>query len=138
VRAIHFAHAAGADAGDDFIRPKRLARGKRHDVNKSSAKIRTTLTARSSARHAQPFTMKGDAMNIDERMEFVLRSIESHDRQIGELVDGLSQLRARVDTLTGNIETLVKVSNRDGVDILKRAHIAEDHDKRIEDLEGRE
>jgi hypothetical protein len=68
--------------------------------------------------------MKGDAMNIDERMEFMLRSIESHDRQIGELVDGLSQLRARVDTLTGNIETLVKISNRDGVDILKLAHIA--------------
>jgi hypothetical protein len=62
--------------------------------------------------------MEGDAMNIDERMEFVLRSIESHDRQIGELVDGLSQLRARVDTLTGNIEALVKVSNRDGVDVL--------------------
>jgi hypothetical protein len=64
-------------------------------------------------------------MSIEERMEFLLRSIESHDRQIGELVDGLSQLRARVDTLTGNIETLVKVSNRDGVDILKLAQIAE-------------
>ena len=76
-------------------------------------------------------------MSIEERMEFLLRSIESHDRQIGELVDGLSQLRARVDTLTGNIETLVKVSNRDAVDILKLAQIAENHDKRIEDLEGR-
>ena len=83
-------------------------------------------------------------MSIDDRMEFVLRSIESHDRQIGELVDGLSQLvdglsqlKVRVDTLTGNIETLVKVSNRDGVDILKLANIAENHDKRIEDLEGR-
>ncbi|MGD1074063.1 MAG: hypothetical protein ABSB15_28475 [Bryobacteraceae bacterium] len=76
-------------------------------------------------------------MSFDERMEFMLRSIESHDRQIGELVDGLSQLRARVETLTGNIETLVKVSNRDAVDILKLAQIAENHDKRIEDLEGR-
>lgn len=83
-------------------------------------------------------------MSIDERMEFVLRSIEAHDRQIGELVDGLSQLKAQVDALTGtvntlagNIETLVKVSNRDAVDILKLAHIAEDHDKRIGDLEGR-
>jgi hypothetical protein len=46
-------------------------------------------------------------MTIDERMEFVMRSIESHDRQIGELVDGLSQLKARVETLTGNIEMLV-------------------------------
>jgi hypothetical protein len=76
-------------------------------------------------------------MSFDERMEFMLRSIESHDRQIGELVDGLSQLRARVETLTGNIETLVKVSNRDAVDILKLAQIAENNDKRIEDLEGR-
>jgi hypothetical protein len=76
-------------------------------------------------------------MSIDDRMGFVLRSIESHDRQIGELVDGLSQLKARLDTLTGNIETLVKVSNRDDVDILKLANIAEHHNKRIEDLEGR-
>jgi hypothetical protein len=74
-------------------------------------------------------------MSIDERMEFIMRSIESHDRQIGELVDGLAQLKTRVDALTGNIETLVKVSNRDGVDILRLAKIAEDHDNRIERLE---
>jgi uncharacterized coiled-coil protein SlyX len=76
-------------------------------------------------------------MSFDERMEFLLRSIESHDRQIGELVDGLAQLKTRVDTLTGNVEMLVKVSNRDGVDILKLARIAENHDHRIEDLESR-
>jgi len=76
-------------------------------------------------------------MTIDERMEFMFRSIESHDRQIGELVDGLAQLKSRVDTLTGNIETLVKVSNRDGVDILKLANIAENHQRRIENLEER-
>ena len=76
-------------------------------------------------------------MTIDERMEFMFRSIESHDRQIGELVDGLAQLKSRVDTLTGNIETLVKVSNRDGVDILKLANLAENHQRRIENLEER-
>ncbi len=74
-------------------------------------------------------------MTIEERMEFVMRCIESHDRQIGELVDGLAQLKIRMDTLTVNVETLVKVSNRDGVDILKLANIAESHDRRIEELE---
>jgi hypothetical protein len=44
---------------------------------------------------------------------------------------------ARADTLTGNIETVVKISSQDGVDIRKLANIAENHDKRIEDLGGR-
>ena len=62
-------------------------------------------------------------MTLDERIEFIFRSVESHDRQIGESVDGLSQLKARVDTLKGNIETLVKPPNWDGVDILEaRSH----------------
>jgi len=71
-------------------------------------------------------------MSIEERMEFVLRSIESHDRQIGDLVDGLAQTKAQIDTLAvridslaSSVETLVKVSNRDGVDILNLARIAE-------------
>jgi len=42
-----------------------------------------------------------------------------------------------MSNLTGNIETLVKVSNRDRVDILKLANLAQNHDNRIEDLEGR-
>jgi len=82
-------------------------------------------------------------MSFEERMEFVLRSIESHDRQIGELFDGLAQqkelgaaLHEEVRTLTRNIETLVKVSNRDAVDILRLANIAGNHEKRIERIEG--
>lgn len=45
-------------------------------------------------------------MSIEERMEFVLRSIESHDRQIGDLVDGLAQTKAQIDTLAVRIDSL--------------------------------
>jgi len=75
-------------------------------------------------------------MSFEERMEFVLRSIESHDRQIGELFDGLAQQKVSIDALTRNIDTLVRVSNRDAVDILRLANIADNHEKRIDRIEG--
>jgi hypothetical protein len=33
-----------------------------------------------------------DGMTIDERIEFLMRSIESHDRQIGELTEAVAKL----------------------------------------------
>ncbi len=51
-----------------------------------------------------------------------MQSIESHDRQIGEL--------------THQIGELVRVTNRDAENIRALARIAEAHERRIGDLEG--
>jgi hypothetical protein len=64
-----------------------------------------------------------------EWVEFLRESIASHDRQIGELTD-------RIAAQTANIDKLVVMSNRDGVDIASLARIAESHDKRLDRLEG--
>jgi 4-hydroxy-3-methylbut-2-en-1-yl diphosphate synthase IspG/GcpE len=61
-------------------------------------------------------------VTIDERIEFLMQSIESHDRQIGEL--------------THQIGELVRVTNRDAENIRALARIAEAHERRIGDLEG--
>jgi hypothetical protein len=60
-------------------------------------------------------------MTIDERIEFLVQSSESHDRQIGEL--------------TGAITKLVAVTNEDATAIRTLARIAEAHEKRISQLE---
>jgi hypothetical protein len=61
-------------------------------------------------------------VTIEERIEFLMQSIESHDRQIGEL--------------TGAITQLVKVSNDDATAIRTLARIADAHERRITDLES--
>ena len=68
-------------------------------------------------------------MTDKEWVEFLRESIASHDRQIGELTD-------RIAAQTANIDKLVVMSNRDGVDIASLARIAESHDKRLDRLEG--
>lgn len=45
-------------------------------------------------------------MTIDERIEFLMQSIESHDRQIGELVERMDALVERMDQTTANIDAL--------------------------------
>jgi prefoldin subunit 5 len=67
-------------------------------------------------------------MTIDERIEFLVQSIESHDRQIGELT-------GQVGELTKAISKLVTVSNEDAAAIRTLARIAEAHEKRISHLE---
>lgn len=67
-------------------------------------------------------------MDFEQRAEFILQSIESHDRQLGELTD-------RMSTLTANVEKLVVMSNRDAIDIAALARIAEAHQRRLERLE---
>ena len=67
-------------------------------------------------------------MTIDERLEFLMQSIESHDRQIGELT-------GQVGELTKAVSKLVGVSNEDATAIRALARIAEVHEKRITDLE---
>ena len=68
-------------------------------------------------------------MTTDERIEFLLQSNESHDRQIGELTAGLAQLSA-------NVGRLVEVTNQDANAIRALSRIAESHDRRLSDLEG--
>ena len=45
-------------------------------------------------------------MTIDERIEFLMQSIESHDRQIGELAGRMDELAERMDKTTANIDAL--------------------------------
>jgi hypothetical protein len=60
-------------------------------------------------------------MTIDERIEYLVQSIESHDRQIGELTDAVTKL--------------VAVTNQDATAIRTLARIADAHEKRISQLE---
>jgi hypothetical protein len=60
-------------------------------------------------------------MTIDERIEFLVQSSESRDRQIGELTDAITKL--------------VAVTNEDATAIRTLARIAETHEKRISQLE---
>ena len=60
-------------------------------------------------------------MTVDQRIEFVMQSIESHDRQIGELTDAIAKL--------------VAVTNEDATAIRTLARIAESHEKRVSQLE---
>jgi prefoldin subunit 5 len=59
-------------------------------------------------------------MTIDERLEFLAQSIESHDRQIGELTDQIGEL-------TKSMTLLVKVTNDDAIAIRALVRIAESH-----------
>jgi ABC-type transporter Mla subunit MlaD len=90
-------------------------------------------------------------MTIDERVEFLMQSIESHDRQIGELTDRIGQigdtvdklgdkvdkLADKVDKVTDAVATLVRVTNEDATAIRTLARIAEAHEQRIAGLEGK-
>jgi ABC-type protease/lipase transport system fused ATPase/permease subunit len=60
-------------------------------------------------------------MTIDERIEYLTQSIESHDRQIGEITEAIAKL--------------VIVTNQDATAIRTLARIADVHEKRIADLE---
>jgi|GEM_PF-2882514 len=86
-------------------------------------------------------------MTIDERLEFLMQSIESHDRQIGELTENGAKLDTRLDALASRMDTLAK-----NVDVFREitqlnfdrltqammgltGHVA-DHGRRIGRLEG--
>lgn len=62
-------------------------------------------------------------MTIDERIQFILQSIESHDRQIGELTEAIA--------------TLVRVTNDDATAIRTLARIADSHERRISSIEDK-
>jgi hypothetical protein len=75
----------------------------------------------------------GEGVSDEHRVAFLRQSIESHDRQIGELTEGLVELKA-VDTQTSNIDKLVRVNNQDADAIRALALIAEAHEARLRRL----
>jgi hypothetical protein len=85
-------------------------------------------------------------VSIDERIEFLMQSIESHDRQIGELVERMDRTTANIDALRARDEALgAKVDRMADItqlnfDRLTTAMLAlnehsVDHRRRIENLE---
>jgi chromosome segregation ATPase len=75
-------------------------------------------------------------MTIEERIEFLMQSIESHDRQIGELTEHATAHDARMTRIEDAIEKLVCVTNEDATAIRTLARIADAHERRIAGLEG--
>jgi 4-hydroxy-3-methylbut-2-en-1-yl diphosphate synthase IspG/GcpE len=67
-------------------------------------------------------------MTFDEQAEFLMQSIASHDRQIGENAAHIRELKEA-------IASLVRVTNQDVVDIQALARIAESHEQRISKIE---
>ena len=67
-------------------------------------------------------------MTIDQRVEFLMQSIESHDRQIGELTGQIGELK-------DSIATLARVTNEDATAIRTLARVAEAHERCIADIE---
>lgn len=74
-------------------------------------------------------------MTIDERVEFLMQSIESHDRQIGELTGQIGELTGQIGGLKDSIATLARVTNEDATAIRTLARVAEVHERRIADIE---
>lgn len=74
--------------------------------------------------------------HFEQRMEFLLHSIESHDRQIAELVENGARLDARIAAQSANIDKLVEVTNQDAQAIRTLAAIAERHEERLDGIEG--
>jgi hypothetical protein len=68
-------------------------------------------------------------------MDFIRHSIESHDRQIGELTDKLASLERTVRAQSANIDKLVEATNRDAIDINALAKIAAAHERRLDNME---
>lgn len=74
-------------------------------------------------------------MTMEERMEFLTQSIESHDRQIGELTEQVNRLGDKIDKNADAIAKLVAVTNDDATAIRALVRIAEAHEARIANLE---
>jgi hypothetical protein len=69
-------------------------------------------------------------MTIEERVEFLMQSTESHDRQLGELT-------AKLDQISDAVAALVKVTNDDATAIRTLARIAAAHESRISAIDGK-
>ena len=75
-------------------------------------------------------------MTIEERVEFLMKSTESHNQQLGEITDKLNKLSAEVRSLSAEVKS-VSASVRDLAILGKQlVEVALRHDHRISDLEG--
>jgi methyl-accepting chemotaxis protein len=74
-------------------------------------------------------------MTFDEHAEFILQSIASHDRQIGENAAGIRELKEAIERTHAAIDKLVAVTNQDAINIQALARIAESHEQRISKIE---
>ena len=73
----------------------------------------------------------GKSKSIDERLDALTMNLElmSHANEAQD---------RRIEKLTASIEKLVEVSNRDAVNLSALARIAEAHERRPENREGRQ
>jgi hypothetical protein len=69
-------------------------------------------------------------MTIEERVEFLHHSIESHDRQLGDLTDKLANLTTRFDGLGGMMAQVLEIMKT-------LAETVKDHERRINGIEGK-
>jgi len=77
-------------------------------------------------------------MTIDERIEYLMQSIESHDRQIAELTDNVALMSAEVRNLSDTAtRTLTAVNTLAGV-VNVLADAANNHERRLLRLEDNE
>jgi chromosome segregation ATPase len=89
-------------------------------------------------------------MTIEERFEFLTQSIESHDRQLGEITDKMADLTVKQDQLTTKFDQLTtKVDGLSGlmdkvltsmhtltVTVSTLADVANNHERRLTRIEG--
>jgi prophage DNA circulation protein len=83
-------------------------------------------------------------MTIEERFEFLTQSIQSHDRQLGELTDKMAATERNIHELTGVMNKLTGVMNNlagvmnnlAGV-VTTLAETVTTHERRISGLEGK-
>jgi len=76
-------------------------------------------------------------MTIEERIESLMQSIESHDRQIGENTGHIANVSCQIGELKDSIGKLVDVTNEDATAIRTLARIAEAHHARISQIENK-
>jgi hypothetical protein len=68
-------------------------------------------------------------MTDEQRNEFLRQSIESHDRQLGEITDKLATLGRTVETLTQSMARMAAA-------MTTLAETVTGHERRISGLEG--
>jgi hypothetical protein len=73
-------------------------------------------------------------MTLDQRVEFLMQSIESHDRQIGELTDKMAENESK---FTARFDKLLSLVEIDAENIRSLARVAEAHEQRISDIDGK-
>ena len=75
-------------------------------------------------------------MTIDERIEFLLQSNESHNHQIGELAARMDQQAKLAATQGQTIDKILQAIAQDAANIRALAGIAQENRDRIEKLEN--